>query len=379
MTANPLHRSVFNAAPKAPSGTGLRVAIKDSIDMAGVATTCGSPALAHRAAAGEDAMVVRRLRAAGCDIVGRTTMHELAYGVTGINAWTGTPINPFYPELIPGGSSSGSAAAVAAGLVDFALGTDTGGSVRVPATCCGIVGFKPSFGRVSREGVTYEGTSLDCVGPFARDVAGIEQAMAIMAPDWSNAGEVNDGRVAFIETDCDGTIDKIVRGAAGQTFTVVEGALPDFAAAMGAGLAIIAHETWQAVGYLAQSNLLGLDVHQRLLDASRVTEEAIKEAEETRRRFTIAVDSLLEDCDALAMPAMPCAVPSLHEAADASTAIPITSNARPFNLSGHPAIVLPVGESGDRPVSIQLVGRKGEDEALCALARRINIYHKGEE
>ena len=126
--------------------------------------------------------MVQALLDGGCRIIGKTSLHELAFGTTGINAWTGTPDNPLYPGRIPGGSSSGSATAVAAGLCDFSLGTDTGGSVRIPAACCGVFGLKPSFGRVSRRGVMPEQSTLDCVGPFARDMDMLIEAMGLIAP-----------------------------------------------------------------------------------------------------------------------------------------------------------------------------------------------------
>jgi hypothetical protein len=133
-------------------GDGLRVAVKDSLDIAGYPTRGGSAALADAPPAARHADVVQAVLDAGCRIIGKANMHELAYGVTGVNRWTGTPANPLHPGHIPGGSSSGSAAAVAAGLCDFALGTDTGGSIRTPAACCGVFGLKPTFGRVSRQG-----------------------------------------------------------------------------------------------------------------------------------------------------------------------------------------------------------------------------------
>ena len=163
-------------------GQGLRVAVKDSIDMAGYPTCAGSAALAEAPPAARNADVMQAVLDAGCRIVGKTNMHELAYGVTGINDWTGTPINPFYPDRAPCAASSGSAAAVAAGLCDFALGSDTGGSIRTPAACCGVFGFKPSFGRVSRVGAHPKESSLDCIGPFAGSAAMIEKAMAIIDP-----------------------------------------------------------------------------------------------------------------------------------------------------------------------------------------------------
>src|SRR4029077_2049990 len=121
-------------------GRGPTVAVKDSIDIAGFPTRMGSACLAAAPVAEEHAAVVQSLLAAGCRIVGKTNLHELAYGVTGINRWAGTPLNPRAPGRVPGGSSSGSAVAVAAGLADFALGNDTGGSIRIPAACCGVYG-----------------------------------------------------------------------------------------------------------------------------------------------------------------------------------------------------------------------------------------------
>ena len=133
-------------------GAGPSVLVKDVIDIEGFPTVAGSKARRDVAPADRHADVVVILLSAGCRIVGKAKMHELAFGVTGINEWAGTPPNPAYPDLIPGGSSSGSASAVAAGLCDFSIGTDTGGSIRVPAACCGIVGLKPTFGRLSRRG-----------------------------------------------------------------------------------------------------------------------------------------------------------------------------------------------------------------------------------
>lgn len=375
-TGHPTTTGIFTRR-FAVSGSGLRVAIKDSLDMAGEVTTSGCRALESAPAASDDADVVRRLRAAGCQIVGRANMHELAYGVTGVNAWTGTPTNPNYPALAPGGSSSGSAVAVAAGLADFAIGSDTGGSIRVPATCCGVVGLKPTFGRVSRRGAHPAESSLDCVGPFARDVAMIERAMAIIAPDWREIAPSFSGRLGWIETPGDPAIAALVRQAGGTLGEIDAVELPSFDAAIRGGMVVIGHETWQACGHLTQTGQVGLDVHQRLLRSAQVTAEELAEAEATRARFSAEVDAALEGRDALLLPAIGYPAPSLLEASDASAALPITNTCRPFNLSGHPAIALPAGEIDGRPVSLQLVGRKGEDEALCALARGFEIFRKG--
>lgn len=359
---------------------GLPVAVKDCIDIAGETTTSGSRALADASPADKDAEVVRQLRAAGCQIVGRTNMHELAYGVTGLNSWTGTPTNPLYPKLVPGGSSSGSAVAVAAGLVDFALGTDTGGSVRVPATCCGIVGLKPTFGRVSRQGVHPAKSSLDCVGVFARDVAMIEQAMSAISQNWEADTETAVSMaVGYFAPEGEVAIDALVRQRASESFDISDVDLPGFTDASDAGLNIIGRESWNAVGQLTESGLVGRDVHDRLLMSSKITDAQLEEAEAVRVRFSSAVDALLEKFEAIALPAMSHHVPTLLEAASAAAPKPITLACRPFNLSGHPAIALPVGEVDGRPVSLQLVGRKGGDEALCALARKVKIFRKGEE
>lgn len=169
----------LHAAADAPT-----IAIKDSIDVAGYPTTAASRALADAPPAPRHAQVVQRLLDAGWRITGKTNMHELAFGMTGINDFTGTPLNPQDHARIPGGSSSGSASAVGLRLVDAALGTDTGGSVRCPAACCGVIGLKPTFGRVSREGVAPHQTSLDCVGPFARDMNTVIDVMLAIDPSF---------------------------------------------------------------------------------------------------------------------------------------------------------------------------------------------------
>ena len=376
MTLSPAHRAIFLTGPF--PGDGMRVAIKDCIDVAGETTAAGSRALAACPPAARDADVVARLRAAGCTIAGRVAMHELAYGVTGVNGWTGTPINPFYPQRVPGGSSSGSAAAVAAGLADIAIGTDTGGSIRVPAACCGVVGFKPSFGRVSREGLTPALSSLDCAGPFARSVADIECGMAMLVSDWRDVAAPQAPRVAFIAASPDDAITDAALAAAKAGAIVTLVSLPDMEAAQLAGLHIIGRECSDAFSPLLATGLVGRDVHDRLTAAAKISDADIAEAEVVRTRFTAAVDALLADYDAIALPTLPCPPPALLDAADPAAAIPMTANCRPFNLSGHPAIALPVGEANGAPVSLQLVGRRGGDEALCALARAIPIFIKGE-
>jgi aspartyl-tRNA(Asn)/glutamyl-tRNA(Gln) amidotransferase subunit A len=166
----------------APRGDAPRLAVKDLFDTAGVRTTYGSAVFAEHVPS-STAEAVLRLERAGYANVGKTNLHEFAYGVTSQNAHYGTVPNPRAPGRTAGGSSGGSAAAVVAGLADVALGTDSGGSIRIPAACCGIVGFKPTYGLVSTDGVFPLAPSFDHVGPMAADVAGCAAMMRALAPE----------------------------------------------------------------------------------------------------------------------------------------------------------------------------------------------------
>src|SRR5579864_4961454 len=192
------------------SGSGVRLAVKDLIDMEGVPTTAGCRAVADEAApAPADAACLAGARAAGAAIVGRTNLHELALGVTGVNPWFGTPVNPLDPALVPGGSSSGSAVAVATGEADVAYGTDTGGSVRIPSACCGTAGLKTTYGRVSVEGVWPLSPSFDTVGPMARDVAGLVLGMQLLELGFT-VTEATDIRVGRVRVDAHPDVDAAV-------------------------------------------------------------------------------------------------------------------------------------------------------------------------
>ncbi len=350
-------------------GDGPRVAIKDVMDIAGVPTRAGSRALENAPPAQHDAAIVKRLREAGCRIVGKTHLHELAYGVTGLNGWCGTPINPKFPNVIPGGSSSGSAVAVASEHCDFALGTDTGGSVRVPATCCGIYGLKTTFGRIARTGLSPERSSLDCVGPLAPSAIVLDIAMAAMDPSWRSLPDVASPQIGIVQTETDGRITTAINAAArlldpGALETSLEG----MDSASDAGLTIIARETYAAFAPLLATGKVGADVAGRLARAEDISDARLNQAEEERSRFTAAVDQALEGLDALALPALPHFPPPVKEAGDLMAALNITALTRPFNLSGHPAVTLPLDPIENSPCSLQLVGRKGDDERLVALA-----------
>ena len=219
---------------------GLLVAVKDTIDVAGLPTLAGCAALEGELPANNNADVVDAILKAGCRLIGKTNLHELAYGMTGLNNWSGTPLNPRYPDLIPGGSSSGSAAAVAAGLVDFSLGTDTGGSIRVPAACCGVYGIKPTFGRVSRTGVMPAKTTLDCVGVFADSASMLMQGMAVIDPTFKPESELTSPCLGLVSVNADPLISSVITQLLDSTDIPVEGVLlPSFSDAFVAGMALI--------------------------------------------------------------------------------------------------------------------------------------------
>lgn len=352
------------------------IAIKDSIDIAGYATTAASRALTDAPPAPEHAEVVQRLLDAGWRVTGKTNMHELAFGMTGINDFCGTPLNPQDAARIPGGSSSGSASAVGQKLVDAALGTDTGGSVRGPAACCGVIGLKPTFGRVSRHGVAPHVTTLDCVGPFTREMSTLVRVMTAIDPSFradDARRDVSQLRVGVVSVDADEDIAKAVATAieqAGLATQAIE--LVSLKDAFAAGLAVINAETSRAFGHLVASGKLGADIEARLRAAAATSTADLDAAERVRRAFTEQVDRALDLVDVLVLPTMP-SLPITLEAARAGTSvIGMSSLIRPFNLSGHPALSLPVPiEHSTLKAGLQIIGRKNDDETVCALAAHI--------
>jgi amidase len=357
---------------------GPTVAIKDCLDVAGHRTGCGSAAYADAAPALRNSAVVDSLLDAGCRIVGKTRLHEIAYGMTGVNAFEGTPVNPRWPDRIPGGSSSGSAVAVAAGCVDFAIGTDTGGSIRQPAICCGVIGLKPTFGLIDRRGALPAQSSLDCIGPLARSMDMIDRAMEIIAPDFRIETLTSAPRLGWLATDEADVPEMIEAHLALSLAGIVTGEahLPQLDDAFRAGLQIIARETLDANRALLDAGApFGADIRSRLEGARAISDALLVAAEDIRAAFTQAVDDCLSDFDVIVTPALPQAPPLLAEAADPAKVLPLTRYLRPFNLSGHPAIVLPVVTSTGLPSGIQLIARRGADARLCAVARWLCDHH----
>jgi len=361
---------------------GPAIALKDTIDVAGYPTTAASRALADAPPAERHAEVVDRLLAQGWRVVGKTNMHELAFGMPGINDYTGTPDNPQDETLIPGGSSSGSAAAVGLHLSSAALGTDTGGSVRGPAACCGVIGMKPTFGRVSRRGVEPARTTLDCVGPFAREMLTLIDVMAAIAPGFDE-GIANmlppSLRIGVVSVDATREISDAVTNApslAGFASQSIE--LLNLRAAFDAGLTVINAETWAAFGHLLETGKLGADLDARLRAASNTTEADLAVAKSVRARFTAEVDHALQSVDAIVLPTLPALPITLEAARNGTPVIAMSSLIRPFNLSGHPALSLPLPIAGSPlRAGLQIVGRKGADELVCAIAACFEACFEG--
>lgn len=355
--------------------TGLKVAVKDTIDIKGYKTVAGSRALLNTEPATENAEIIDLLNQNNINIVGKTNLHELAFGITGINQFTGTSVNPKYPSLIPGGSSSGSAAAVASQQVDFAIGTDTGGSIRMPAACCGVYGLKPTFARVSRKGVWPTETSLDCVGPFANSVEMIVQSMQMICPDFKEelTQEISHLNLAWLSVDADSIVLQTI-----QNYLLQQGItdIPQveskyFIPAYDAGMSIINTETWQAFGALTETNLLGADVQSRLLKAAATSTQQVQQANEIRSKFCQEIDGLLAQYDALLLPTLPVLPPAVADAANTAAFLNMTALIRPFNLSGHPALSIPLETSDRQPVGLQIITQHHQDEKLCAIAKAI--------
>jgi amidase len=364
---------------------GIRLAVKDLIDIAGVITTAGSRAVADTAApASTDAPCLAGARSAGAAIVGKVNLHELAFGAYGVNPHFGTPVNPLDPDRVPGGSSSGSAVAVADGDADVAYGSDTGGSIRIPAAFCGVTGLKTTHGRVSLEGVWPLAPSLDTVGPMARDVAGVAAGMTLLEPgfaaDAPPASRVGRIRPAGIDVDPD--IDAAIDAALARSgLEVVEVDLPDWQAAREACGFILdseaAHSNRMLLDDPARRDLLGADVRGRLVHGAATTADQLAGARAFQPTWRAAMRTALRDVDVLALPTTAFFPPLLTEAFGRH----YTALTNPVNLTGFPALALPVPSAQRLPAGLQLIGPPMGEALLLATGAIIEAtggYSRGD-
>ncbi len=346
-------------------GTGVRLAIKDLIDMEGVPTTAGCRAVAELAEPAErDAACLAGARAAGARIVGRTNLHELALGVTGINPWFGTPVNPLDPDRVPGGSSSGSAVAVATGEADVAYGSDTGGSVRIPSACCGTAGLKTTWGRVPLEGIWPLSPSFDTVGPMARDVSGLVTGMQLLEPGFAVSATAP-ARVGYLRVDCEPVIDLALDRALKATgWDLVPIAIAEWNEVNAAAGLLLVAEAWTSDRDLLEKHRdkIGTDVVERLEIGRGVDEAALATARTTSDGWRSRLERIFEEVELLATPTLTIVPPLLSEGEN----LLMARCTLPANFAGAPALSLPVPTGGQLPASLQLIGPPGSEETLLA-------------
>jgi aspartyl-tRNA(Asn)/glutamyl-tRNA(Gln) amidotransferase subunit A len=358
--------SIFLARPPEPAGEGVALAVKDLFDTAGLRTTYGSVLFADHVPE-RTATAVARLEAAGYVNVGKTNLHEFAYGVTSFNEHFGEIPNPRAPGRTAGGSSGGSGAALAAGLAEAALGTDPGGSIRIPAACCGIVGFKPSFGLVPLDGCFPLARSFDHAGPMARDVATCARALAALAPGWEPAAldslEELEAGVAWLDL-----ADPLVRSrveAAAACFPrrrVLDFPLPE------GFYDVFAREVAESHRGLfpEQADAYGPNVRWKLERCVAVTDAAYEAGLPRREKYRERAAEALAGVDLLITPTLPMvAPPAMTDDRDLRDAM--IRFTFPFNALGWPALALPCGPAEHGlPASVQLVAPHGEDARVLA-------------
>ena len=359
------------------SGTGPRLAVKDLIDVRGIPTTAGSRAVERTAKpAVRDAACLAGARAAGARIVGKTNLHELAMLPIGTNPWFGTPMNPLDSSLIPGGSSSGSAVAVATGEADIALGSDTGGSIRIPSACCGTAGLKTTYGRVPMDGVWPLAPSLDTVGPMAATVDGLVTGMRLLEPGFTPAAAParTVGRLrTSASPEIDQAIDQALK-AAGLDVVTLD--WDGFVAGTNIFTAIFLTEVWDTDHALAEADPEGVgeDIAQTLA-MNEMFRPGLADARTQLAAWRESLLDLFGYAELLALPTMPVFPPRLDDLTPDSlinVVIEITQYTGLFNAAGVPCTAQPVPATGSRiPASLQLVGPPQGEELLLSTALRI--------
>ena len=377
------HADVRRDGRRRGVASGLSFALKDVFDVEGVTGCAGNPdwLLTHRAAT-QTAPAVAKLLDSGASLRGLTITDELTLGLSGENFHFGTPTNPAAPDRVPGGSSCGSAAAVAGALVDFALGTDTGGSVRVPASYCGIFGFRPTHGRVSNTGVVPLAPSFDTVGWFARDAKVLRMVGEILLENFSEPMPVR--KVLIVENlfrDMDAAAAQALRASLKDMLRDSSidcddlSNFPDDSIAL-ADLyrTISGYEEWMIHGqWITQHRpTFGPQVAERFRNAAKVTLAQRDEAERIRRSLTKTVYDLLKDGTILCAPTTPDVAPRRGHADIPEVRLPLLRVTALAGLSGLPAVSLPLWKCNNIPLGVSFIAGPDRDEDLLALATKVS-------
>ena len=367
---------IWLARPEQPDA-GEPVAIKDLLDTAGLTTTYGSALFAdHVPAVSADS--VRLLEEAGYAVAGKTNLHEFAYGISSQNAHYGTVPNPVEPGRLAGGSSGGSAAAIAAGDVELALGSDSAGSIRIPAAWCGNVGFKPTHGLVSVEGCFPLAASYDVVGPMASSVEGCERLLRVLAPDFEpvqleSLEELEVG-VAWLDQ-----AEPLVRGRVGEAVALLprrrELELPLAPADRADFMREVADV--HRVLFPGNEELYGENVRSKVERCLQVRDEEAAAAERERADYCERVAEAVGELDLLVTPTVPFVAPpaDVDELEIRAGAISLTY---PISSLGWPALALPCGPAEDGlPASVQIAARAGQDARVLAAGRLLESLLTG--
>lgn len=384
--ADPVHAFMpYPARAVAGAASGplqsLTFGVKDLFDIAGYPTACGNPVkLAEGGIATRTAPVVQMLLDAGALFVGKTHTEELAWSLYGTNAHFGTPVNSAAPDRVPGGSSSGSASAVAAGLCDFALGTDTGGSVRAPASFCGLFGLRPTHGAIPLADCMPLAPSLDTCGFFARNIETMAAVGGVLLPQGAAAAS----RV-MIAADLFALLPEAARAALAPMVEKIQSALGKATPAKiydrtpseiyEAFRLIQAHEAWAMHGgwYVSRRPVLGAHVAERIELARTVTDAQITKSRAVRESFAAHLHGLYGADGLMIAPVLHGAAPRLDESKAALEDYRTDAMAFlcPAGMAGLPQLVLPAGKVDGAPLGISLVGGRGADRALIAAAAKI--------